>query len=213
MTDPWGTDKLAVKRRELVEYVAPSLQEGETVTAVLAAAGGPLPPFIPLVPVFGVAAMLTRWFRVYGLVVTNRRFFLVRRRKIGSGRLGSLDVVAPLASTEVVRWQARPSYGTLNLRAEQREFRLHVSGMSAMDVPNLLAALPSSHLDGSQPDIPPRTRMFPPSKIFAFGARVAVAVLTGWVAVRHPSGVGHWILLLLSLYWTLRALLTLRPSS
>ena len=128
-----------------MEHTAPYLEDGETITAVIATASGPLPPLFPLVPVAGVVAMFTRWYRVFGVVVTNRRFILMRKRKVGGGRLlGRVDIAAPLHQVEVVRWTARPSYGTLTVRVGGRHVRLHVSGTYTIDIPAVLAALPTT---------------------------------------------------------------------
>jgi hypothetical protein len=133
-------DKLTVKRERLRDLVAPDLQDGETIVAILGSACGPMSPFTPMIPVWGAIAVCTRRFRTYGLVVTDRRLLLVRKWQVGS-RPRCVDIAAPLAATEVIEWKIRQSYGTLTLRVDGREVRLHVSGAFLMDVPSVLVAL------------------------------------------------------------------------
>ena len=213
MSNRGTTDTLADKRGALVAYVAPNLAPGETVQAVLSVASGPLPPFTPLVPVFGVLAMCTRWLRAYGIVVTDQRFLLVRKHKTGAGRPEQIEVATPLTSVEVVRWHTRRGYGTLDLRVAGQTRRLHVSGLFAADVPTLLAALPNGQAavaanvaSGDRPISPPRASN---TSVTAFARRAIFAMVAGWLATRHTSGATHWIWLILCMYWTLLAVLTI----
>lgn len=96
-----------------------------------------------MIPVVGAIAVCTRRFRTYGLVVTDRRLLLVRKWQVGS-RPRCVDIAAPLAVTKVADWKARQSYGTLKLRVDGREVRLHVTGAFLMDVPAVLSALGAS---------------------------------------------------------------------
>jgi hypothetical protein len=135
------TSRLQRSRDMIADFVTPHLEAGEGIKVVLANANGPLPPLTPIVPIFGVAAMCTRWFRAYALVVTDGRVLLVRRGKIRPGRPQSIDLALPIERVKVLDWTERPSYGTLALDADGQQLRLHTVGTFSVDVPAILEAL------------------------------------------------------------------------
>jgi hypothetical protein len=135
------TSKVQRSRDMVVDFVRPHLEAGESVKVVLACANGPLPPLTPIVPIFGVAAMCTRWFRTYALVITDRRALLVRRGKVRPGRPQLVDLAVPIERVKVLGWTERPSYGTLVLEADGQQLRLHTVGTFAVDVPAIIQAL------------------------------------------------------------------------
>src|SRR5262245_55950664 len=95
------TSKVQRSRDMIVDFVKPHSAAGEGIKVVLASAPGPRSPLTLIVPGFGVAAMCTRWFRAYALVVTDSRVLLVRRGKVRPGRPQSVDLERTIESIRV----------------------------------------------------------------------------------------------------------------
>ena len=137
---PSPTERVERKRAELAAFVAPHLSEGEYVRTGIAFASGPLPPIFPLVPVIGALAIMTPWYRCYGLVITSERVFLVRRSILRPGRPKRVELTVPLHGVVVARW----TRGKVRFDVNGRRWRLYVPRQFADDIPAVLDALKGS---------------------------------------------------------------------
>jgi hypothetical protein len=123
------------------DFAEHHLEGDERILAVLPNAIGPLPPWTPVIPIVGVLAMFTRWFRVYAVVTTNQRLLLIRRRKIRPGRPQRVDLAVPCDQARAVSWRSSRRYGTLVIDADGRSIRLHVVATFVADVPAVVETL------------------------------------------------------------------------
>ena len=129
-----ASDKVARRKQELVDFMSPHLEPGESVEAIVALASGPLPPYFPIIPVVGVIALFTPRYRAYGVVATNRRVLLVRRRKLGPPTPFTVDRAETLGRVRVVEWSMRSGYGKLVLAFGDPRIRLNVLSKFVTDV-------------------------------------------------------------------------------
>ena len=117
------------RSRDLVlPFATAQLEDGESIVALLSIAFGPLPPWTPLVPVFGILAIFTRLLRAHAVVVTDRRVLLIRRGKTRPGRPQRVDVSVHRDEVRVLEWRAGTPYSTLVIEAAGRRFRLTTHG-------------------------------------------------------------------------------------
>ncbi len=121
-----GDAKRQASEDLIVAFVTPLLDSDEGIVAVVAAACGPLPPFTPLIPLFGVIAMFTRWLGVFALVATNQRLLLVRRAKVWPGLPQNIDLAEPWESVAVSSGRDGSRYGKLRIEIGGEARRLCV---------------------------------------------------------------------------------------
>lgn len=129
---------IADRRRERVlAMVAPRLDDGEQVQAVLPACQtGPT----PLLAIFGVLYMLVFRVRMYALVVTERRIVYVRC-SFWTARPQAVERELPIGSVSVVGNRAGAVWGKLELSDGNELLKLNVLRMFHRDAAAAAGAL------------------------------------------------------------------------